>query len=166
MSKEIHICKYKVGALVKLSDTSTYGIITDFSYNESVDEFDYIVAPISLDSVQWAESSIVCTTTESVKEDIRKDAEEELKSDRKIEGKWFKIWFQDRKNVLETMKKNLSADLDAGYDPLGSSIVAQKQHIELFITEFRKDMDEIKNKTKAQVEHWCYYDLMKRGVIE
>lgn len=83
-----------------------------------------------------------------------------------MEGKWFKIWFEDKQMLISAMYRNIEDDLEAGYNPLGKSITDQRSHLEEFIRDFNFEMDHIKEKTKQQVEHWCYYDLKKRGAIE
>ena len=82
-----------------------------------------------------------------------------------MEGKWFQIWFEDKQWILSCMYKNISDDLEAGYNPNGESITKQRRDIESFLQKFNEEMDKIKEKTKQQVEHWCYYDLKQRGAI-
>lgn len=82
-----------------------------------------------------------------------------------MDGKYFRIWFEDRQSILETMKRNMLADLEAGYDPEGRSIRKQKVNIEKFEIEFEERIDQFKNMEDGKVERWCYYDLIKRGAI-
>lgn len=82
-----------------------------------------------------------------------------------MEGKWFKIWFEYNQMILSEMYQNLADDLDAGYNPFGNSIMKQRRSIDEYIQKFNEEMEYIKEKTKQQVEHWCYYDLKKRGAI-
>jgi Skp family chaperone for outer membrane proteins len=63
------------------------------------------------------------------------------------------------------MYRNISDDLEAGYNPDGECITKQRRDIESFLQKFNEEMDKIKEKTKQQVEHWCYYVLKKRGAI-
>lgn len=82
------------------------------------------------------------------------------------QGKWFTIWEQDKKNILSTMHRNLSADLDAGYNYTGQSIQKQLAAIDEYKHEFDEQLMGFVNKTSKEVEDWCYYDLKRRGSIE
>lgn len=79
---------------------------------------------------------------------------------------WESMWEEDRKSILDTMYRNMMADLDCGYDPMGYSIQKQKQEI----SEFEKRMFDawfsFVSMTEEQVNKWCFYDLKKRGAIE
>lgn len=83
-----------------------------------------------------------------------------------MEGKWFKIWHEDKTSILATMYENLAADLDAGYNPFGKCISDQKQKIKEYTQEFDAEMQRFREKNNQQIEHWCYYDLKRRGSIE
>ena len=82
-----------------------------------------------------------------------------------MEGKWFRIWYQDKQNILSTMYTNLAADIKAGYNPFGECVTKQRRTIQEYIDRFDEEMEHIKEKNKQQTEHWCYYDLLKRGAI-
>lgn len=79
--------------------------------------------------------------------------------------KWFEIWFSDAQSVIETMIRNMKADIDAGYDPMGGCIRRQQEEITERQSSFNSQMDAFKNMDDAKVNRWCYYDLKKRGVI-
>ena len=83
-----------------------------------------------------------------------------------MSNKWFDIWYEDMKSMLETMIRNMRADLDAGYNYFGNSIQNQLKMIDNFKAKFDAQMDEFKLMDEKRVGHWCYYDLKKRGVIE
>ena len=78
---------------------------------------------------------------------------------------WFELWFEDKKSLIETMYRNLAADLDAGYDFYGSSIQKQIREIDEYRAQFDAEMDSFKTMDDAKVQRWCYYDLKKRGAI-
>ena len=78
---------------------------------------------------------------------------------------WFEIWFQDKQSILETMIRNMAADLDAGYDFFGNCIRRQKEEIEKYKITFDAQMDLFKSMDDTAVARWCYYDLKKRGAI-
>ena len=78
---------------------------------------------------------------------------------------WFEIWFEDKKSMVDTMVRNMTSDLDAGYDYFGNSITRQREAIDDYKEKFDDEMDEFKFMTVAEVNRWCYYDMKKRGVI-
>jgi len=78
---------------------------------------------------------------------------------------WFEIWFQDKESMLETMVRNMTADLDAGYNYFGNCIKQQRKTIDEYRNQFNRQMDEFKLMDDAKVNRWCYYDMKKRGVI-
>lgn len=79
---------------------------------------------------------------------------------------WFELWFSDKQNMVATMVKNMTADLEAGYDYFGNCIRQQVEMIEAYKAEFDRQMDEFKMMDEAAVNRWCYYDMKKRGAIE
>ena len=79
---------------------------------------------------------------------------------------WFEMWFQDKKAMLATMISNMAADLNAGYDLYGTSIIKQQKMIDEYRKDFEDQMDKFKEMEDKQVNRWCFYDLKKRGAIE
>ncbi len=80
-------------------------------------------------------------------------------------GKWFEMWFSDKQSLVETMVKNMQADLDAGYNYFGDCIKRQRKEIDEYKAEFDRQVDAFKAMEEKQVERWCYYDMKKRGAI-
>ena len=78
---------------------------------------------------------------------------------------WLDIWYEDRQYMLNTMTRNMVADLDAGYDYFGNSITKQRAMIEEYKRETDDQMEAFKFMNEAQVNHWCYIDLKRRGAI-
>lgn len=79
---------------------------------------------------------------------------------------WFKIWYEDKVSILETMIRNMTADLECGYDYFGKSITAQRDAIEEYKAEFDDELMSFAEKTNEYRNKWCYYDMLRRGVIE
>lgn len=79
--------------------------------------------------------------------------------------KWFDIWFEDKCSIIDTMFRNMFADLDAGYDPQGHCIRKQVVDIEEYRMNFDRQVDRFKTMEDKAVDRWCYYDMKKRGVI-
>lgn len=78
---------------------------------------------------------------------------------------WFGMWFEDRMSILDTMMRNLAADLDAGYNPMGAAVTKQKNEIENCRRNFYDTMDQFRLMTEEETQHYCFYDLKKRGAI-
>ena len=79
---------------------------------------------------------------------------------------WFTMWYEDKKSIINTMAKNIAADLEAGYDPLGNSIVKQRAEMDEYIKIFDAEVELLKEFTPRQAERWCKLDMLKRGAIE
>lgn len=78
---------------------------------------------------------------------------------------WFEIWFEDKQAMIETMTRNMVADLEAGYDYFGKSITQQRKDIEDYKRQFDDQMEAFKFMDSGRVNQWCYFDLKKRGAI-
>ena len=78
---------------------------------------------------------------------------------------YFDMWFADKQSMINTMIKNMCADLDAGYDYFGKSITQQQQDIAAYKAKFDEELDKLKTMSEKEVEHWCKLDMKKRGVI-
>lgn len=80
---------------------------------------------------------------------------------------WFELWYEDEKAINQTMIKNCLADIHAGYNIHGNCIMNQWQAISNHAKHINDTLDmftEFNNSEK--INRWCYYDLLKRGVIE
>lgn len=79
---------------------------------------------------------------------------------------WFDLWFEDKKSMIDTMVRNMTADLAAGYDYFGKSIRDQKIEIDRYKTQLDNELDMFKAMDEKAVNRWCFYDMKKRGAIE
>lgn len=79
---------------------------------------------------------------------------------------WFEIWFEDRESILNTMMRNMGADLEAGYNYFGQSIIKQRQEIQKYKDETDHTLDMFKDMDEKAVNRWCFYELKKHGAIE
>ncbi len=82
-----------------------------------------------------------------------------------MKTKWFDMWYEDKMSILETMVRNLSSDLAAGYDYFGNSATKQRREIEQYKMSIDRDIEDLKLLENDHAERWCYYDLKKRGAI-
>ena len=78
---------------------------------------------------------------------------------------WFDVWFEDRESILSTMVRNMTSDLNAGYDYFGQSITKQKQEIAEYKAQTDKTLDMFKDMDEKAVNRWCFYGLKKHGAI-
>lgn len=79
---------------------------------------------------------------------------------------YFKIWFEDKECIIDTMVRNMQSDLNHGYNYFGNSITKQRSAIDKYKKEFDAQMEKFKGMEDTKVNRWCKYDLLKRGVIE
>lgn len=79
---------------------------------------------------------------------------------------WFEMWHLDKEVILNTMVLNMTADLECGYDYFGKSITEQREAIEAYKEKFDAEVMGFAEKTDEQRNKWCYYDMLRRGVIE
>ena len=79
---------------------------------------------------------------------------------------WFEMWFEDKKCVRDTMIRNMAADLNAGYNYFGNSIIKQRKEIENYQMDIDNTMELFKTMEEKEVNRWCFYDMKKRGIIE
>lgn len=75
------------------------------------------------------------------------------------------MWIEDKKSILETMIRNMNADLAAGYDPNGNSITQQKRDIKLYEFDMNTQINDFSKMDESKANRWCYYDLVNRGAI-
>lgn len=75
------------------------------------------------------------------------------------------MWIEDKKSILETMIRNMNADLAAGYDPNGKSITEQQTTIRRYEFDMNEQINAFANMDEVKANRWCYYDLVNRGAI-
>jgi signal transduction protein with GAF and PtsI domain len=78
---------------------------------------------------------------------------------------WVEMWFKDKECMIDTMVRNMTADLEAGYDYFGKAITDQRNMIDEYKKKFEAQLDSFKEMEDSKVNRWCYYDMKKRGVI-
>lgn len=78
---------------------------------------------------------------------------------------WFELWVADKKSILNTMARNMAADLEAGYDYYGKSIQTQIREMDEYKAKFDADLDKVAEMDDNKVQKWCYIQLLKAGAI-
>lgn len=86
-----------------------------------------------------------------------------LRYDKSVD--WAEMWEQDKTAILKTMYRNMNADLECGYNPMGNAIQNQKSAIAEYEREIHAAWDRFVYMTEEQVNKWCFYDMKKRGAI-
>lgn len=87
-------------------------------------------------------------------------------------NEWFTLWIQDKESMIATMQANMNADLAAGYNPAGASIIKQRAALIEYVREFNRELIHLQDIVLAysdgvtRVNRWCYLDLKRRGAIE
>lgn len=80
---------------------------------------------------------------------------------------WFEMWKSDKISMIETMLKNVHADLECGYNYFGNCIQNQLKTIRDYQNKFNATLDKFTEfNDDSKIERYCYHDLIKRGVIE
>lgn len=87
-----------------------------------------------------------------------------LRYDRKID--FFAMWIIDKKAIVATMYRNLQADIDAGYNPIGNCIKRQREEISAYEKDIDNSLELFKSMPETDINKWCFYDMVKRGIIE
>ena len=78
---------------------------------------------------------------------------------------WFKLWVEDKESIINTMVRNMTADLEAGYSYFGQSMVRARQELADYKAKYDADLDKIADMEPNKVQHWCYIQLLKAGAI-
>lgn len=85
------------------------------------------------------------------------------------EVKWFEMWLADKESILVCMRRNIEADLEAGYDPEGKSITEAKSEMRAYEADIESTLSRLTDmavdKGIKAVNHWCYMDMKRRGAI-
>lgn len=78
---------------------------------------------------------------------------------------WFEMFCADKRSMIDTMARNMAADLEAGYDYFGKSIQQQIKDLEEYKKAFDAELDKIAEMEPSRVQHYCYVKLKKSGAI-
>lgn len=78
---------------------------------------------------------------------------------------YFIMWCEDKQSIMETMARNMAADLDAGYKFFGDSIQRQIRELNAYRDAYNAELDKIAELDPSRVNHYCYVKLVKAGAI-
>lgn len=79
---------------------------------------------------------------------------------------YFKLWYEDKCSILETMNRNMYADIDVGYDINGDNIKSQLKAIDEYSIDINRHLSQFSTMRNKEVQRWCKYDMIRRGAIE
>lgn len=82
-----------------------------------------------------------------------------------MKTKWFDMWLEDKQWIIEIMYKNISADLNVGYDPFGKSIREARKELNEYIDKTDEEIKMLALMDEKKAERWCYIDMKRRGAI-
>lgn len=74
------------------------------------------------------------------------------------------MWSQDKRAIIATMHRNLTSDLNAGYNPIGDCVRKQQQAITAYTANYEVELMALANKSNPN--YWCYLDMVRRGAID
>lgn len=81
-------------------------------------------------------------------------------------GKWEVMFHQALHSGVETRRRNMTADLKAGYNPHGRAIKMQEREITEYIHAYAEEVRRITEKTPRARESYCRSYLKVHGWIE
>lgn len=79
---------------------------------------------------------------------------------------WQDMWITDKRSMVETMLRNIAADIAAGYNPVGDCIKRQREELRKYEEQFDRELMALADMTEEKAERWCKYDLIRRGAVE
>lgn len=79
---------------------------------------------------------------------------------------WQDMWISDKRSMVETMLRNIAADIAAGYNPVGDCIKRQREELRKYEEQFDRELMALADMTEEKAERWCKYDLIRRGAVE
>lgn len=79
---------------------------------------------------------------------------------------WMELWVEDKESMMDTMIRNMKADLDAGYNYFGNSIVKQREAIEAYKKDYDETIMSFAGMDEKYINKWCYLDMKRRGAID
>lgn len=79
---------------------------------------------------------------------------------------WQEMWINDKRSMVETMLRNIAADIAAGYNPVGDCIKNQREELRKYEEQFDRELMALADMTEEKAERWCKYDLIRRGAVE
>ena len=78
---------------------------------------------------------------------------------------WFVLWCEDKESIINTMARNMAADLEVGYNYFGNSIQRQIKEINEYRAAYNAELDKIAGMEPSRVNHYCYIKLLQAGAI-
>lgn len=79
---------------------------------------------------------------------------------------YISMWDEDKKSILTIMYRNMTSDLEAGYDVNGKSIRQQMEDIDSYRNKYYDEMEKLIAMEESAANRWCFMDMKRRGVIE
>lgn len=81
-------------------------------------------------------------------------------------NEWRKMWDSDKRAMIDTMRRNLAADITAGYSMRGRSVQNQIHDIDEYEYDYFEQIRKLDSMSESEANKWCFYDMKRRGAIE
>ena len=78
---------------------------------------------------------------------------------------YFNLWIEYTDGLRAVMLRNLKNDIEAGYNPQGAACVAQAAAIREHDNNIAEALALFRTLPDAAINHYCKFDLMRRGAI-
>jgi len=79
---------------------------------------------------------------------------------------WVEMYHADKQSIIETMIDNLSADLKAGYNPTGLSIMRQLVELAEYKQEYGRESEQLSALLPQYAERRAFENLRRSGAID
>lgn len=81
-------------------------------------------------------------------------------------AEWIAIWNDDKRSVVATMYRNLTADIEAGYDFFGHSVYQEHAAITEYAAKWERQITELAHLDTDAKGRKCFAWLKESGAIE
>ena len=81
-------------------------------------------------------------------------------------AEWIEMWNDDKRSVVATMYRNLTADIEAGYDFFGHSVYQEHAAITEYAAKWERQIAELARLDTDAKGRRCFEWLRDCGAIE
>ena len=81
-------------------------------------------------------------------------------------AEWIFMWNDDKRSVVATMYRNLTADIEAGYDLFGYSVRQAQAAITTYVAKWERQITELARLDTDAKGRKCFEWLRDCGAIE
>lgn len=81
-------------------------------------------------------------------------------------AEWIEMWNGSKRSTVASMYRNLTADIEAGYDLFGYSVRQAQAAITTYVAEWERQITELARLDTVSKGRKCFEWLKKSGDIE